>query len=269
MLKKLLISAAVIFSTFSFVGCEPVQPNEIGVLVQNYGKDPEKDYSVTAGRVMTIAPGTSLYKLTAAEQRSQFESAIIIKSADGTQFSVSPRYSYRIDRAKATTVVREYSKIFNEGNDLKEVEKLSLNPAVTDIVRDIIGRTTSTDLMSTGGNTKFNEEARKQITALFKERGFTLQSFSTVLDYSSSVKASIDARNQANSEISTLDSKILQAEKQSKLTEIEAKNTITKATAITEQQLKLELIQKWNGVLPSTYICDDKQSPLNLVLKGN
>lgn len=257
--SSFLIAIAVAIPVL-MTGCERVQPNEIGVLVENYGKNPEKDYSIAAGRVNTVSPGTTLYKLTSTEQRSQFEAPIVNKSSDGTEFSVTPRYSYRIDRSQATTVVREYSKIFSEGNDLKEVENLSLNPAVTDIVRDIIGRTTSTELMSTGGNTKFNEEARKQITALFKERGFTLQSFSTVLDYSSSVKASIDARNQANSEISTLDSKILQAEKQATLSKLQAQNNQVVGQAITEQELRMAWINKWDGKLPTTVVTSDSKT---------
>ena len=114
--------------------------------------------------------------------------------------------------------------------------------------------------MNTGGNTGFNDQARKQITLAFKERGFILESFSTVLDYSESVKASIDARNKANSEISTLDSKIEQARKETELAKLEAVNTITKSEAITDQQIQMELISKWNGQLPTTYICNDKGS---------
>lgn len=267
-LKNILVVASIALASVSFIGCtDRVQPNEIGVLVENYGKDPDKDYSITSGKVITAALGTTLYKLPAYEQRSQFEKPIVNKSSDGTEFSVTPRYSYRIDSNKATRVVREHSKIFNEGNDLKEVERRSLDPAVTDVVRDIIGKTTSTELMSTGGNTKFNEDTRRQIKQAFAERGFTLLSFSTVLDYSSSVKASIDARNRANSEISTLDSKILQAEKQAKLAKIEAENNIVTGQAITDQELKKLLIEKWDGQLPTTYICDDNsKSPLNLVL---
>lgn len=271
-LKRSIILASVVFASFSFVGCaftDRVEPNEIGVLVQNYGKDPSKDYSITSGKVITAAWGTTLYKLPAYEQRSQFEKPIVNKSSDGTEFSVTPRYSYRINPEQATRVVREHSKIFKAGNDLRTVERLSLDPAVSDVVRDIIGKTTSTALMTTGGNTNFNEEARSKITKAFSDRGFTLISFSTILDYSSSVKASIDARNRANSEISTLDSKILQAEKQAKLAEIEAKTNIVTGQAITDQELKKALIDKWNGQLPSTYICDDdNKTPLNLVLKG-
>lgn len=250
----------------TMTGCDRVAPSEIGVLVTSYGKDPDKDYSITSGKVITASPGTTLYKLPAYEQRNELDKAITIKSSDGTEFSVKSRYSYRIDPTQATKVVRQYSKIFGDSADLKEVEKQALDPSITDVVREIIGSTSSTELMATGGNTNFNDQARKAIEAKFKERGFILMSFSTVLDYSATVKASIDARNKANSEINTLDSRIEQAKKETELAKLEAQNTITKAEAITDQQLQLELINKWNGQLPTTYICNDKSSPLTMML---
>lgn len=268
-LKKIVLGLFLGSSLVLTTGCsERVEPNELGILVENFGKNPTQDYSLVSGKVYTIAYGTTLYKLPAYEQRNQFSTPIISKSSDSTQFSVIPRFSYRIDPKKATTVVREHSKIFNEGDDLKEVEKRSLQPVITDIVTEVIRNTTSKDLMEEGGNTAFNKETRKRVEKAFNERGFSLLSFSTTLDYSESVKKSIDARNKANSEIATLDSKIEQAEKEKLLNKIEADSNLIRGHAITDQELKEKLIEKWDGTLPSTYICDDKgNNPLSIVLK--
>lgn len=272
MIKRVVISIiAVIIIVFSLLilsSRERVEPNEIGVLVQNYGKNIDKDYSITTGKVYTFVPGTYLYKIPSYEQRSTINEPIISKTSDNSQFTVKVNYSYKVDSVQVKKVIREHSNIFKEGNDLKEVEKRSLNLIITDVVREIISETTSTNLMSIGGTTTFNKEARKRIDAAFKSRGFVLQNFSPVLEASDSVKSSIDSRNQADSEIATLDSKIIQAEKQAKLSKIEAQTNIISGESITEQQLKKMLIQKWDGKLPSTYICSDKdKSPLNLVLQ--
>ena len=56
-LKILAIAATM--SAVMLTGCDRVAPNEIGVLVQNYGKNPETDYSVTSGKVVTASPGTT------------------------------------------------------------------------------------------------------------------------------------------------------------------------------------------------------------------
>ena len=255
-LKILAIAATM--SAVMLTGCDRVAPNEIGVLVQNYGKNPEKDYSITSGKVVTASPGTTLYKIPGYEQRNEIDSAITNKSSDGTEFSVKTRYSYRVNPQSATKVVREYSQIFKQGGDLKEVEGKALDPTITDIVRDIIMNSSSAELMAEGGNAKFTKEARERIEKAFADRGFVLMSFSTVLDYSASVKASIDARNQANSQVATLDSQILKAKKENELAQIAAQTTITNGEAITEQQLRLEWIKKWSGDVPHTIVVSNK-----------
>ena len=249
---------ALAISAVALTGCDRVAPNEIGVLVQNYGKNPEKDYSVTSGKVVTASPGTTLYKIPGYEQRNELDSPIANKSSDGTEFSVKTRYSYRVNPDSATKVVREYSQIFKEGGDLKEVEGKALDPTITDIVRDIIMNSSSAELMAEGGNAAFTKEARVRIEKAFAERGFVLMSFSTVLDYSASVKASIDARNQANSQVATLDSQILKAKKENELAQIAAQTTVVNGQAITEQQLRMAWIEKWSGEVPQTVIVSNK-----------
>ena len=272
MIKRIalgVIAFIILIFVLTILGSrERVEPNEIGVLVQNYGKDIKEDYSVTTGRVFTFVPGTYLYKIPSYEQRSTIDEPIVSKTSDNSEFVIRFNYSYKVDPTQVQKVIREHSNIFKEGNDLKEVEKRSLNIIISDVVREIISETTSTSLMSVGGTTSFNKEARKRIDAAFKARGFILQNFSPVLEASKSVKSSIDARNQADSEIATLDSKITQAEKQAKLSKIQAETNIISGQAITDQELKKLLIEKWNGQLPTTYVCSDKdKSPLNLVLQ--
>lgn len=264
-LKIFAIAAAM--SAVMLTGCDRVAPNEIGVLVQNYGKNPDKDYSITAGKVVTSSPGTTLYKIPGYEQRNELDSPIANKSSDGTEFSVKTRYSYRVNPDSATKVVREYSQIFKQGGDLKEVEGKALDPTITDIVRDIIMNSSSAELMAEGGNAKFTNASRARIEKAFADRGFVLMSFSTVLDYSASVKASIDARNQANSQVATLDSQILKARKENELAQIAAQTTIVNGEAITEQQLRMAWIEKWDGKLPETIVTDNPNTFLNLPSK--
>ena len=121
--------------------------------------------------------------------------------------------------------------------------------------------------MAEGGNAGFTDEARKRIEKAFADRGFILMSFSTVLDYSASVKASIDARNQANSQVATLDSQIIKAKKENELAQIAAQTTVVNGEAITEQQLRMAWIEKWDGKLPETIVTDNPNTFLNLPSK--
>ena len=265
-MKILLSLFLALTSIFAFSGCsERVQPNELGVKVENHGKDPEKDYSLVSGKVYTYSYGTSLYKMPAYEQRNEFKHPIINKTSDSIEFSVKPRYSYRINPEAATRVVKEHSSVL-VSNDFKAIQERSLDPAVTQALRYLIEKRTSTELMAHGGNLAFNKEAEASVAAVLKERGFILLSFSSVLDYSAAVKESLEARNSATSEIATLDSKIMKAKKEVELASISAEKKLKENDAITEMELRKLLIQKWDGKLPETYIGDEKSNPLNLML---
>lgn len=267
-----LISAiAVIVLSLIFIrafGYERVEPGEIGVLVDNYGKDVTKDYSVVSGRVLTILPSVSLYTLPGSEQRNTEDNAKLYKSSNSIEFTVSPTYSYRIDSTKAVKIVREYSKVLKNGDNLKVIEEKSLVPTLEEIIRETINNTSSEALMAEGGNAEFNNKVYARVKQVFAERGFILLTFSTTLDYSEGVKESLNARNQAKSEVETLDSKINQAKKTTELKEIEAKNTLISNETITKEKLQQELIRKWDGKLPSTYICSEgNKNPMSLILK--
>lgn len=256
-MKKLLI-AALVSSTMLVSACSRVAPNEVGVLVTNYGKDVAKDYEIVTGRVITASPGSDLYTLPIYEQRNTVEEGLTNKASDGTEFTVKPRYSYRIDPDQAKMVIRQYSKLIKDssGTPLAPIEKQALEPTITDVVREVVQSSSSDQLMATGGNTEFNSKVKTAVTQRFKERGFILMSFSTVLDYSPTVKASIDARNQANSQVATLDSQIVQARKQNELAQIQAETRKTTNQAITDQELKKLAIDKWDGKLPTTSLAE-------------
>lgn len=254
---KKLLTAALLVGSMALVGCDTVKPGQIGVLIENHGKDVEKDYKIATGRVWTAAPGTSLYLLPTNEQRSSIETPIRVKSANNADLDIVPRYSYRINPQKATIVIRQHAKFIGEAGDLKEVEKQALEPAITDVVRGIIEATSSEDLIGVGGNKKFNDEARKRIAAEFDRRGLVLLSFSAVIELPEAVKKSINAENTATSKTKTLDAEIEQAKKQLDLERIQAEARQVSGNAITEKEIEMALIKQWDGKLPETYAGPD------------
>lgn len=251
-MKKLLTSLLLVGS-MALVGCDTVKPGQVGVLVENYGQNPSTDYSVVTGKVWTATPSTSLYILPANEQRSVIETPIKVKSANNADLEIIPRYSYRINPKKATIVVQQHAKFIGEAGDLKEVENQALDPAITDVVRTIISNTSSEEIIGVGGNKVFNDTARKLIAEEFDRRGLVLLSFSAVVELPKAVKDSINAENTANSKTKTLDAEIEQAKKQLALTRIQAETRQISGSAITQQEIEMALIAKWNGQVPETY----------------
>ena len=55
----------------SLTSCERVAPNYAGVLMENFGKDGKKDFTIVTGRVSTIAPGTELFQVPLFDESSR------------------------------------------------------------------------------------------------------------------------------------------------------------------------------------------------------
>ncbi len=94
-MKQIVIICALILTVFS--SCSRVDPNHVGVLMQNFGKNGKDDYTKVYGRVSTAAPGTKLFEVPLWEQRAEFleedgvtKRVLNLKSSDNTEFTVIP-----------------------------------------------------------------------------------------------------------------------------------------------------------------------------------
>ncbi len=247
---KKLLTITVMTAIMVMVGCSRVQPNQAGVLMENYGKNGKDDFSIVSGKVWTMAPGTELYTVPLFEQRGQFEKPATLKSADGTEFTVRPLYSFKVIKNRAVDVIVDNKQIMGDENAMQSIRQNILDPKITDILRTLIETKKSTELMAEGGNQSFNTIARKAVTDEMNKRGFELVSFSTMLDYSVDVKRIIDTRNQSNTQVSTIDSKIEQANKQLELERINAEIAKVKSEGLTDKILQQQFIEKWDGSTP-------------------
>lgn len=251
-------------ATFSLSGCQRVEPNNAGVLMENYGKDGKADFQVVSGKVYTFWFGTELYTIPLFEQRYNADDVITLKSGDSTQFNVKPIYSYRVIKERAVDVVFDSKQVMGDDKGkMTSIETNILNPRITEIIRTALSKEKSTDLMSEGGSVKFNENIRKQVKDEFERRGFELISFSAMLDYSSEVKEIINKRNQSNTSLETIESEIIQAKKKLELERINADIAIVKSQGLTKEILQQQFIEKWNGSsslyygTPATFIMKD------------
>lgn len=105
--------------------CERVAPNYQGVLMKNFGKNGKSDYTLQKGRVSTIAPGTELFQIPLIEQRGEFKNedgsdrVLHLKSADNTEFSSRPMYSFEAIEDRAVDLVFKNSQL-GSGRDFME-----------------------------------------------------------------------------------------------------------------------------------------------------
>lgn len=248
-MKKIILSMCMTLPLI-FTGCSRVEPNQAGVLMESYGKNGKSDFSIVSGRVWTASPGTELYTVPLFEQRAAFETTTTLKSSDGTEFAVKPVYTFKVIKERAVDVIFENKQIMGDSNAIASIQTNILDPKIVDLLRTLVLSKKSSDLMAEGGNERFNTEARKIVTAEFNRRGFELSSFSAMLDYSDKVKTIIDARNQSNTQVSTIDSKILQARKELELEQINVQIAQVKSQGLTDSILKEKFIDKWDGKTP-------------------
>ena len=248
-MKKFLF--AVILGTALLTSCSRVEPNYVGVVMENYGKNGKADFTTEKGRVWMMSAGKELFQVPLFEQRGNFEKALTLKSADNTEFNASPVYSYRVVESKAIDVVFN-NKQLKDGDFIQSLANNVLEPRMYDLAKEESRKYTTEQLMSNGGSLKFEKDLEAIMIKEFAKRGLELISFSAQLDFSDKVKGKIDARNEVNTNISVLDQQIEEQKKRNELEELVTQQALIRSKGLTQEILQEKAIDKWDGKTPTT-----------------
>ena len=255
-MKKLILIALAVLTITS---CERVEPNYYGVLMENYGKSGKSDYSIQKGKVATWVAGTELFQVPAWEQRGQFttdegnDRILQVKAADNTAFTSKPLYSYKVIEDRVVDVVFQNSRLGSGKDFMIALQDNVLEPRIYDIIKEASRSYTTEQLMANGGSLKFEQYVQEIVKKEFEISGLKLISFSLNLDFSKKVKAKIDSRNEVNTNISVLDQQISEQRKRNELEQLKTEQAIIRSRGLTPEILQERAINRWNGVLPSTY----------------
>jgi hypothetical protein len=247
---SLLASLLLIVSLSS---CERVAPNYIGVLMENYGKSGKSDFTTTKGRVNTFSPGTELFQVPLFEQRASFENALKLKAADNTAFQTQPTYSYSVIEDRAVDVVFQNKQLGSGDEFMKALEDNILEAKIYDIMKEESRKFVTDSLMANGGSLRYEERVQVLVGKEFEKRGLKLTTFSSQLEFSDKVTKKIDNRNEVNTNVSVLDQQIIEQRKRNQLAELKAQENKIVSSGITPELLAQQALDKWNGVLPSTW----------------
>ncbi len=255
---KKLLSVMLVFVLLTSCTTR-VAPNYYGVLMENYGKNGKSDYSKQQGKVVTIAPGTELFQVPAWEQRGQYttdegtERILNIKAADNTAFTSKPLYSFKVIETRVVDVVFQNSRLGSGDNFMSALQDNVLEPRIYDVIKEASRSYTTEQLMANGGSLKFEQYVQDIVKKEFEKSGLELISFSLNLDFSKKVKEKIDNRNEVNTNISVLDQLISEQKKKNELEILKTEQSIIRSRGLTPEVLQEKTINRWNGVLPSTY----------------
>lgn len=227
-----------------------VAPNHAGVLMTDYGKNGKSDFLIVSGRVQTWQWGRELFQVPLFDQRGQFEEKSHLKSADNTELTVQPMYTYRVIKERAIDVVFDNKHIENSGDFMLSLEDNILEPRIRDLVKEESRKWKIDSLMAEGGNLRFEKKVEDIAAIEFQKRGLELVSFSCQLDFSKAVKDKIDNRNEVNTNITVLDQQIEEQRKRNELEALKTEQAIIKSRGLTQEILIDEFIRKWDGKTP-------------------
>lgn len=249
---KRITSMVLIGIALGTVGCGTrVQPNHVGVLMENYGKDGKSDFSLQKGRVSTFAPGSELYQVPLWEQRADFEDKVLnLKASDNTAFTSKPVYSFKVIEKRAIDVVFDNKQLDDGTEFMQSLQDNILETKIYDIMKEASRKYTTDELMANGGSLKFEETVQDLVKKEFEAKGLELMTFSAQLNFSEKVTAKIDSRNEVNTNITVLDQKIAEQKKQNELEELIKQQNLIRSQGITPQLLQQAFIDKWNGATP-------------------
>ena len=220
-------------------GCE-------GIKVNLYGDDKGIDNTSLVTGVIWYNPfTTTVYKYPTYVQTVDYK-PFTVNAKDGSEFTVDPTISLKIQDGKSPVVFKKYRKELNEVingtlyNYVKDAFRIQLNKFTTD---DIVSKRDSIEIA-----------IEKYLSSSLTKENFQLEQLTSGLKYPSTIVESVNAKNSAIQQAMRVENEVKIAEAQAKklivAAEAEKKANELRQQALTPEILEKMWIEKWNGVLP-------------------
>jgi regulator of protease activity HflC (stomatin/prohibitin superfamily) len=262
-MNRILVALGVVLAIFALtMSCENIDSGNIGIKVNKFGTGRGvSGVTECTGTVFYNPITTTIFEFPINIRHKEYteEGSFVVNSKDGSEFHVSPIVNYRINPDKATQIFAKYRK------DLDGIENGFLKTAVTEAFRIVTNSYTADQLISSreAFDTKVKSVLRKQL----EPEGFVLDQFTTNLEYPTSFKNAINAKNNAVQKALMAENRVKQAEAEAKIkvatAEGDAQATLTRAKAeaeanalkqrtLTPLLIQQQWIEKWKGNVPTT-----------------
>ncbi|MFZ5274705.1 SPFH domain-containing protein [Enterobacter asburiae] len=260
-MKKLIFALFVAVFAVLMVGCDRVEPGNVGIKVNKLGDDKGVGEVVGVGRYWT-GLNTDIYIFPTFKQMKTYDDAFNFQMSDGTTIGYHIGVAYKVDPTKITSVFQTYRK------GVDDITDTDLRQKIADALNRLASKM-STDKFIDGGKSELLDAALKDIQDEMGPIGIQVISLSYVgkPEYPPTVVASINAKVTANQKTLQRQQEVLQREAEAnmlraeadgqadaklKLANAEAKSIAMRGQALREnpEVLQLEAINKWNGALP-------------------
>ncbi|ECT1022489.1 SPFH domain-containing protein [Salmonella enterica] len=270
-MKKVIVAALITLMSVGLVGCDRVEPGNVGIKVNKLGDDKGVGEVVGVGRYWT-GWNTELYIFPTFKQMKTYEDAFSFQMSDGTTIGYHIGVAYKVDPTKVTTVFQTYRK------GVDDITDTDLRQKIADSLNRLASRM-STDKFIDGGKSDLLTSALKEIQDEMGPVGIQVISLSYVgkPEYPPTVIDSINAKVTANQKTLQREQEVKQREAEANmlraeadgqadakltLAEAEAKSIRIRGDALRQnpEVMQLEAINKWNGTLPQ-YMTSGANTP--------
>ena len=266
-MKRILVVVGVIVAIFAmFSSCDVVNAGHVGVKVDMFGSGKGvQNVTACTGWVFYNPITTKVYEFPTYIQHKEYkktedgDNSFTVNTKDGSEFRVSPILNYSVNPEKAPSIFAKYRRT------LPELEEGFLKTAIYDAFRLATNSYTAEELIS--NRAIFEVKVRSLLEAQIVKEGFIVNQFTSNLEYPTSFKNAINAKNNAVQAALTAENQVKTAEAQAKIKVAQAEGNaqamLTKARAeaesnklrlstLTPMLLQQQWIEKWDGALPKT-----------------
>lgn len=250
----------LLFLTIVFASCTTVHSDEVGIKFHKFSiKNGEQGgvEGTVSGWVYYNPITKSVFKYKTTVQRKNYE-AFTVNAKDASVFTMDPQIAYRLNKEKACDVFVKYRK------PLKDLEDGYIRTCIYEAYRTCANKYTSDSLMS--NRAQFENDVRSRLEISLADEGFIVEEFTSAITPPQSLVDMIDAKNRAVQESlkAINEVKKAEAEAQIKIAEAKGKAEALKieadgeayynakiAASLTENLVRQDMIEKWDGKLPT------------------
>ena len=253
-MKKLLF---FLIAATALVACNPVKPNHEGVLMQNYGRNGQGDFSIVTGAQGPLGMGSELYQVPMYEQTAD-PSSVDILAKDAGKFTVDPSFTYECMRGLGINIVFSYKHTGFEDN-MDNLENMILNPIVINAFREEARNFTTDSLMNNLNG--FENLVQARLAKDFEAKYFKLNNLTSGLTPPPSMSQAIEDRNNAIQKARQVENELTTAKLYQEKAIIEQKTNQIKSQGLTKEILAQQYIDalRWSN---NRIIITDGKTPV-------
>lgn len=172
MKKFRLFQILPLFAAILLVGCDRVEPGNMGIKVNKLGDDKGVGEVVGVGRYWT-GWNTEVYIFPTFKQMKTYDEPFSFQMSDGTTIGYHIGVAYKVDPSKVTTVFQTYRK------GVDDITDTDLRQKIADALNRLASKMT-TDKFIDGGKSELLDSALKDIQAEMTPIGIQVMSLSYV-----------------------------------------------------------------------------------------